>query len=72
MMADARMGNFDFVIIWKLTRLGRNMLDIMKTVEEFIKLGIELFSISENFDISTSSGKLMLQLLGSFGEFERN
>lgn len=72
MMADARMGNFDFVIIWKLTRLGRNMLDILKTVEEFIKLGIELFSISENFDISTSSGKLMLQLLGSFGEFERN
>lgn len=72
MMADARTGNFDFVIIWKLTRLGRNMLDILKTVEEFIELGIELFSISENFDISTSSGKLMLQLLGSFGEFERN
>lgn len=72
MMANARMGNFDLVIIWKLTRLGRNMLDILKTVEEFIKLGIELFSISENFDISTSSGKLMLQLLGSFGEFERN
>lgn len=72
MMADARTGNFDLVIIWKLTRLGRNMLDILKTVEEFIKLGIELFSISENFDISTSSGKLMLQLLGSFGEFERN
>lgn len=72
MMADARTGNFDLVIIWKLTRLVRNMLDILKTVEEFIKLGIELFSISENFDISTSSGKLMLQLLGSFGEFERN
>lgn len=71
-MADARTGNFDLVIIWKLTRLVRNMLDILKTVEEFIKLGIELFSISENFDISTSSGKLMLQLLGSFGEFERN
>lgn len=72
MMANARMGNFDLVVIWKLTRLGRNMLDILKTVEEFINLGIELFSISENFDISTSSGKLMLQLLGSFGEFERN
>jgi len=72
MMSDARAGNFDLVVIWKLTRLGRNMLDILNTVEEFIKLGIELFSISENFDISTSSGKLMLQLLSSFSEFERN
>lgn len=57
MRADARMGNFDFVIIWKLTCLDRNMLDILKTVKEFIKLRIELFSISEHFDISTSSGK---------------
>ncbi|MDT2659244.1 recombinase family protein [Enterococcus hulanensis] len=72
MMSDARTGNFDLVVIWKLTRLGRNMLDILNTVEEFIKLDIELFSISENFDISTSSGKLMLQLLSSFSEFERN
>lgn len=72
MMSDARAGNFDLVVIWKLTRLGRNMLDILNTVEEFIKLDIELFSISENFDISTSSGKLMLQLLSSFSEFERN
>lgn len=72
MMSDARAGNFDLVVIWKLTRLGRNMLDILNTVEEFIELDIELFSISENFDISTSSGKLMLQLLSSFSEFERN
>ena len=72
MMADARKGLFDLVVIWKLTRLGRNMLDILKTVEELLKLDIELYSISESFDITTSSGKLMLQLLGSFAEFERN
>ena len=72
MMADAREKKFDVVIIWKLTRLGRNMLDVLQTVEELLSLGIGLYSISEKFDITTSSGKLMLQLLGSFGEFERN
>lgn len=72
LMADVRQKKFDVVIIWKLTRLGRNMLDVLQTVEELLSLGIGLYSISEQFDITTSSGKLMLQLLGSFGEFERN
>lgn len=72
MMADARARKFDLVVTWKLTRLGRNMLDVLNTVEELIKLGIGFCSISENFDVTTSTGKLMFQLLGSFGEFERN
>lgn len=72
MMRDAVLGKFDMVVIWKLTRLGRNMLDILQTVETLTENDIGLYSISEQFDVSTSSGKLMLQLLGSFGEFERN
>lgn len=72
MMGDAALGLFDLVVIWKLTRLGRNMLDILQTVEALTKNDVGLFSISEQFDVTTSSGKLMLQLLGSFGEFERN
>ena len=72
MMADARKGLFSLVIVWKITRFARNMLDILKTVEELLSLNVGLYSISENFDITTSSGKLMLQLLGGFAEFERN
>lgn len=72
MMKDATEDKFDLLVIWKLTRLGRNMLDILRTVEELFNHNVELYSISEQFDVSTSSGKLMLQLLGSFGEFERN
>ncbi|EDO1223660.1 recombinase family protein [Listeria innocua] len=72
MMQDAKNHKFDLVIIWKHTRLGRNMLDILHTVDELLQHDIGLYSISEQFDITTSSGKLMLQLLGSFGEFERN
>lgn len=72
MMDDARNSLFDLVVVWMLTRLGRNMLNILKTVEELLKLDIGLYSVSESFDITTSSGKLMLQILGSFSEFERN
>ncbi|MBL1224203.1 recombinase family protein [Enterococcus sp. BWR-S5] len=72
MMKDAKLGIFDLVVIWKLTRLGRNMLDTLITVEELLLYSIGLHSISEQFDITNSTGKLMLQLLGSFAEFERN
>ncbi len=72
MMKDAEQQKYDIVIIWKLTRLARNMMDVMKTVEILLANNIEFYSISEQFDITTSTGKLMLQLLGSFGEFERN
>ncbi|AQT57418.1 TPA: recombinase family protein [Enterococcus faecium] len=72
MMNDARNHRFDLLVIWKLTRLGRNMLDVLQTVEELLRYDVGLHSISEQFDVTTSTGKLMLQLLGSFGEFERN
>lgn len=71
MMQDASEEKFNVVIIWKLSRLGRNMLEILQTVEKLNKFNIGLFSISEQFDITTSSGRLMLQMLGSFSEFER-
>lgn len=71
MMTDASNGKFDVVIVWKLSRLARNMSDVLKTTETLLKEDITFHSISENFDIETSTGRLMLQLLGSFGEFER-
>lgn len=72
MMADARESSFDMVVVWKLSRLGRNNRDILNTTEELYKNNVSFYSISEQFDVSTSTGRLMLQLLGSFGEFERN
>ncbi|WP_288394125.1 recombinase family protein [uncultured Vagococcus sp.] len=71
MMSDASNGKFDVVIVWKLSRLARNMSDVLKTTEALLKEDITFHSLSENFDLETSTGRLMLQLLGSFGEFER-
>lgn len=72
LMKDAQSGLYDERFVWKLTRLGRNMRDVLNTTETLFKHGVGFHSISENFDVTTSTGRLMLQLLGSFGEFERN
>lgn len=72
MMADARESLFDMVVVWKLSRLGRNNRDILNTTEELYKNNVYFYSISEQFDLTTSMGRFMLNLLGSFGEFERN
>ena len=60
MLADAKEGQFDMVIIWKLSRLGRSMKDVLSIAETLYANNIELYSISESFDISTSTGKMML------------
>ncbi|HIY58924.1 MAG TPA: recombinase family protein [Candidatus Tetragenococcus pullicola] len=72
MMKDLTENKFEMVIIWKLTRLGRNMVDIAQTVEQMGRYNVALSSISEQFDISSSSGRFMCQILGSISEFERN
>lgn len=72
MMLDASEGKFDVLIIWKLSRLARNTMTILKTVEALNQQNIDLLSISEQMDFSTNSGNLMLQMLSSFAEFERN
>jgi site-specific DNA recombinase len=63
---------FEIVIgVYKLDRLHRSLLNLMKFIE-FIKIyNVGLISITENFNLSTPQGKLFVQMLGSFAEFER-
>jgi len=72
LMEDAKNNKFDAVLIWKLSRLSRSLLDLLGIVDEFNKNNIALLSYSEHFDTSTPIGKMLLQLLGSIAEFERN
>ncbi|MCT4595545.1 MAG: recombinase family protein [Anaeromicrobium sp.] len=63
--------NYDVVLVWRLDRLSRDMADLMKIIETFTNNNIIFKSKTENFHTSTASGKLMLNMLGSFAEFER-
>jgi len=72
LLGDAKNDGFDTVIIWKNSRLARNVKLLLEIVDILQSHNIELYSISENFRIDTASGKLMLQVMASVSEFERN
>ena len=61
----------DTVVVWKLDRLGRNMLHILQTVKELTDRGITLVSITGGIDSSTPAGRMMIGVLGSLAEYER-
>lgn len=69
LMAYVREG--DTVVVWKLDRLGRNMLHILQTVRELTARGITLVSVTDGIDSSTPAGRMMIGVLGSLAEYER-
>lgn len=62
----------DFVIVYKLSRFGRNTTDIMVTLRELQKHGVDLVCVADNIDSSKDTGKLMLAVLSAVAEIERN
>jgi len=61
----------DTVVVWKLDRLGRNMLHILQTVMELTDRGVTLVSATDGIDSSTAAGRMMMGVLGSLAEYER-
>ena len=59
-------------MVYKTNRLARNTSDLLTIVEELHRQNVEFFSLSERMEVKNSTGKLMLQILASFSEFERN
>ena len=72
MLADAHAGRFNAVLVWKLDRLGRSLLHLVRLLEEFRRTGVELVSFSEGLDFTTTTGKLLFQIISAFAEFERD
>ncbi len=72
LLADARRGRFKAVLVWKLDRLGRSLPHLVRLLEEFRQLGVELISFSEGLDFTTTVGKLLYQMISAFAEFERD
>lgn len=70
LMSLARSRKIDCILILKLDRLFRSLKHIIVTLEELNEIGVELVSIKENLDMSTSAGRLLVHLISSFAEFE--
>jgi DNA invertase Pin-like site-specific DNA recombinase len=72
LMEDVRKRRIDIILVWRLDRLGRSLKHLILTLDELQSLGVGFISYSENLDLTSSTGRLMFQLLGAFAEFERN
>jgi DNA invertase Pin-like site-specific DNA recombinase len=61
----------DTVVVWKLDRLGRDTLHILETVKALTQPGVTLISTTDSIDSSTAAGRMMIGVLGSLAEYER-
>ena len=61
----------DKLYVWKLDRFSRSLLDILTKLQKFEQENIGFVSITQNLDTTTPMGKLMVQIMGAFAEFER-
>ena len=61
----------DIVIVWKLDRLSRSLKDLLVIIERIKKAGAGFKSLTESIDTTTPAGRMMMQMVGSFAEFER-
>lgn len=72
MMSQIRTGTFTHLLVWKIDRISRNLLDFATMYNELKDLGVIFVSKNEQFDTSTAMGEAMLKIILVFAELERN
>ncbi|AQQ09830.1 DNA-invertase hin [Sedimentisphaera cyanobacteriorum] len=71
MLADIDAGLIDCVVVYKVDRLSRSLMDFAKILERFESKGVSFVSVTQQFNTTTSMGRLTLNILLSFAQFER-
>ena len=71
LLADIDGGRVDVVVVYKVDRLSRSLLDFAKVMERFNAAGASFVSVTQNFSTADAMGRLTLNMLMSFAEFER-
>lgn len=71
LLGDLIAGRIDVVVMYKLDRISRSLRDFLSLMELFQKHGASCVSVTQSFDTNTSMGRLMMNVLLSFAEFER-
>jgi site-specific DNA recombinase len=71
LLADVRAGKITVVVVYKVDRLTRSLADFAKLVELFDQFGVSFVSITQSFNTTSSMGRLTLNVLLSFAQFER-
>jgi putative DNA-invertase from lambdoid prophage Rac len=70
LLAAARRREIDVVLVWRLDRWGRSLVDLVVTLNELAELGVSFVSLTEALDLTTPMGRAIAGLLSVFAEFE--
>ncbi len=71
LLAAVEARHVSHVLVWRLDRLSRNLGDLILLADRFGELGVALHSISENLDLSSASGRMFYNVLGTFAQYFR-
>jgi DNA invertase Pin-like site-specific DNA recombinase len=71
LLSDLDLGGIDCVMVYKVDRLSRSLLDFARLMERFDRTGVSFVSVTQEFNTTTSMGRLTLHILLSFAQFER-
>ena len=71
LLTDVRAGRIDIALVYKVDRLTRSLADFAKLIELFDAHGVSFVSVTQSFNTSSSMGRLTLNVLLSFAQFER-
>jgi putative DNA-invertase from lambdoid prophage Rac len=74
LLADARLRKFEAVLVWKLDRFARSISQLVDNVALFDSLSIRFVCVTQGIDthLQNAGGRMFMQILGVFAEFERN
>jgi site-specific DNA recombinase len=71
LLADIEADKLDIILVYKIDRLSRSMLDFLNLVKNFDRRNVTIVSITQSFDTRSPMGRLVLNVMLSFGQFER-
>src|SRR2546430_187332 len=71
LLGDVRSGKIDVIVVYKVDRLTRSLADFAKLVELFDQHSVSFVSVTQSFNTTSSMGRLTLNVLLSFAQFER-
>ena len=72
MMADARRGRFDVIVVWACDRIARSTRHLLEALDELNRIGVEFVSFRENLDTGGPLGRAIVVIIGAIAELERS